>query len=247
MRIDGRTVLVTGGSRGIGLELARTLAERGARVAVCSRGERAPAALEAFGERARHFTCDLSKPDEVMALADRVRDEFGAPGVLINNAGVQFNHDWAGTDAEDRARWARTELTVNLLAPTLLTSLFLDDLRRHDPGVVVNVTSLLALAPKRSAPVYSASKAGLRSLTRALRGQLAGEESVRFVEVVPPLVDTAMTAGRGSGKMDPAEVARRIVEGLEAERTAIRIGFARVMHGLWIVTPGLAGALLERG
>jgi uncharacterized oxidoreductase len=212
-----------------------------------TRAERAPAALEELGEQVRHFTCDLSDPDQVVALAGRVRDELGAPSVVVNNAGVQFNHDWAGTDAKDRTRWARAELSVNLLAPTLLTSLFLDDLRSHDPGVVVNVTSLLALGPKPSAPVYSASKAGLRSLTRSLRWQLAGEASVRFVEVIPPLVDTAMTAGRGSKKMDPAEVARRIVEGLEADRTEIRIGFARVLHGLWRVAPGVAGALLRRG
>jgi uncharacterized oxidoreductase len=246
MRIDGRTILVTGGSRGIGRELVRVLVERSARVAVCSRSEQGAASLKSFGERVRHFACDLSCPDEVISLAARVRREFGAPSVLINNAGVQFNHDWADTSTEDRTRWAQAEVSVNLLAPALLTSVFLDDLRRCGSGVVVNVTSLLALGPKASAPVYSASKAGLRSLTDALRWQLAGD-NVRVVEVVPPLVDTAMTAGRGKNKMDPAVAAERIVDGLESERTAIRLGFARVVHSVWRVAPGLAGAVLKRG
>lgn len=134
---------------------------------------------------------------------------------------------------------------MNTLAPVLLTALFLDDLRAADPGVVVNVTSLLALSPKSSAPVYSASKAALRSFTRALRWQLADHDSVRVVEVVPPMVDTAMTAGRGSKKMQPADVAERIVQGLEQDQAEIRLGVARLVHWLSRVAPPLASAILK--
>lgn len=247
MKLDGRTVLVTGGSRGIGLALAGSLAARGARVAVCGRSEEAPAALAGFGRSVRYLQCDLADASQVRALPGRVRREVGRPSVLVNNAGVQFNHGWARTRSDDRARWAETELAVNLVAPALLTALLLDDLRAGDPGVVVNVTSLLALAPKPSAPTYCASKAGLRSFTRALRWQLSDDPSVRVVEAVPPLVDTAMTAGRGAGKMDPAAAAERIVEGLVHDETEIRIGMARIVGRLARVSPVVAEALLKRG
>lgn len=246
MRIDGRTALVTGGTRGIGLELAAALASRGARVAVCGRSPERPAALDALGRSVAYVDCDLSDVGQVRELPERVRREVGPVGLLVNNAGVQFNHDWTDTRVEDRARWAEAELTVNLVAPTLLAALLLDDLRSADPGVVVNVTSLLAFSPKPSAPAYCASKAGLRSLTRALRWQLAGDPSVRVVEAIPPLVDTAMTAGRGSKKMDPADVAHRIVAGLLADETEIRIGAARVVGGLARVAPAAVEALLKR-
>lgn len=247
MRLDGRTALVTGGTRGIGLELTLALAARGVRVAACGRSAEAPPALARFARSVRYFPCDLADPVQVRALPDRVRRALGAPSVLVNNAGVQFNHDWASTGPDDRARWAETELAVNLVAPTVLTALLLDDLRAGDPGLVVNVTSLLALAPKPSAPAYCASKAGLRSITRALRWQLGAEAGVRVVEAVPPLVDTAMTAGRGSKKMDPAEVADGIVRGLLADQSEIRIGAARLVAKLARVAPVAAEALLRRG
>ena len=246
MQVSGRSVLVTGGSRGIGLELARSFASRGARVAVCSRAEEAPSGLDGFRSQIRHFTCDLSRVEEVQGLADRVRTEWGAPGILVNNAGVQFNHDWAETSAEDRVRWAHTELCVNTMAPTLLTAHLLDDLRAAAPGVVVNVTSLLALSPKPSAPVYSASKAAMRSFTQALRWQLADQGSVRVVEVVPPMVDTAMTAGRGARKMQPAEAAEQIVQGLEKGSDEIHLGVAGLVHLMSRVAPPLATAILKR-
>jgi short-subunit dehydrogenase involved in D-alanine esterification of teichoic acids len=201
--------------------------------------------LDGFRSQIRHFTCDLSRPEEVEALAGRVRTEWGAPDILVNNAGVQYNHDWAETPATDRARWAQTELSLNTLAPTLLTALFLDDLGAADPGVVVNVTSLLGLSPKRSAPVYSASKAALRSFTQALRWQLADHGSVRVVEVIPPMVDTAMTSGRGAKKMQPADAAERIVLGLERDELEIRLGVARLVHLLSRVAPPLATAILK--
>jgi len=245
MQINGRRALVTGGSRGIGLELARSFASRGAEVAICSRAAGPPTALDGFGSQIRHFTCDLSRAEGVEALARHVRTSWGAPGILVNNAGVQFNHDWAETSADDRVRWAHTELSVNTLAPMLLTALFLDDIRAADPGLIVNVTSLLALSPKRTAPVYSASKAAVRSFKQALRWQLAHLDSVRVVEVIPPMVDTGMTAGRGSKKMQPADAAERIVRGIEKGKTEIRLGVAGFVHLISRLAPPLATAILK--
>ena len=116
----------------------------------------------------------------------------------------------------DRVDAVRKEVTVNLTSPLALTALLLDALRTHPRPVVVNVTSALAWKPKRSAPVYSATKAALRSFTDGMRDQLEqGERPVRLVEVVPPLVETAMTAGRGTGKISAEEAARQIISGLE--------------------------------
>ena len=247
MDMKRQRVLITGGTRGIGLEIARAMGSRGAAVATCGRGERRPASLDAFGKQVRHFSCDLTAADDLREMVERVKRDFGAPTVLVNNAGVQFNHSWTETPADDRVARARREIELNLVAPVVLTALLLDDLMAAPESAVVNITSILALAPKTSGPVYSASKAGLRSFTRGLRLQLADASHVRVVEVVPPLVDTGMTAGRGHGKMDPAEVADAVVQGLETGREEIWIGKARVVRALWSVSPGTVGRMLRAG
>jgi short-subunit dehydrogenase involved in D-alanine esterification of teichoic acids len=194
-----------------------------------------------------YFQADLAVPDEIERLVTRVRKEFGSPTVLVNNAGVQFNHAWPETDAPDRWAWAQTETKVNLLAPLGLTALFLDDLASAPEAAVVNITSILAFSPKRSAPVYSATKAAMRSFSDGLRYQLEESPNVRVVEVVPPLVDTDMTAGRGSGKMDPAQAAEAIVRGLEDGRDEIWLGKARVIRTLQRFLPGAARKILKGG
>lgn len=106
------------------------------------------------------------------------------------------------------------------------------------------MTSALALVPKRSAPVYCATKAALRSFTRSLRCQLAGTP-VRVVEVLPPLVDTAMTAGRGRGKLAPDVVARAIVRSLEGGGDEVRIGKTKWLFAAHRLSPALAGRLMR--
>lgn len=245
MDLSKQRVLVTGGTRGIGLELARSFLRRGSSVAVCGRAETPPATLSELGPGVVYVSGDLATSDGPAELARSVRSAFGPPTLLVNNAGVQFNHDWSETDPADRRAWARTETQVNLTAPLELTALFLDDLLAAPEAAIVNITSILSLEPKASAPVYSATKAGLRSFTRGLRYQLAGHPELRVVEVIPPVVDTAMTAGRGQAKMAPGEVAEAVVEGIEAGREEIWVGRARLVRALRRIAPGMVARMLR--
>jgi uncharacterized oxidoreductase len=184
--MKGQRVLVTGGTRGIGFELVRAFSRAGAEVAFCGRSDQGPDFQLEGGSKPMYFKADLASAEGVEELANRVREEFGRPTILVNNAGVQFNHDWTETAPSDRWGWARAEVDVNLLAPLGLTALLLEDLMAAPQAAIVNITSILAGAPKRSAPVYSATKAALRSFTMGLRYQLEDSPHVRLVEVIPP-------------------------------------------------------------
>ena len=114
--------------------------------------------------------------------------------------------------------------------------------------MIVNVTSGLALAPKQSSPVYCATKAGLRSFTKALRYQAqARAPHVKVVEALPPLVDTDMTRGRGRGKISAEACAAEIVAGMEAGRETIYIGKAKILRAIQGLSPSVAERLMRHG
>jgi short-subunit dehydrogenase involved in D-alanine esterification of teichoic acids len=162
---------------------------------------------------------------------------------LINNAGVQYNV--RADDADYSLAQIRAEVDINLLAPIALTHALLPHLQAKNAAWIVNVTSGLGYVPKRTAAVYSATKAGLHLFTRALRVQLAGS-SVRVVEAVMPLVDTPMTQGRARGKLPAAQAARALIKGLLARRTDIYIGKARALPLLLRWAPALVERALQR-
>lgn len=114
--------------------------------------------------------------------------------------------------------------------------------------MIVNVTSGLALAPKQSAPVYCAAKAGLRSFTKALRYQSeARAPRLRVVEALPPLVDTEMTRGRGRGKISAEACAAEIVSGMEVGRNSIYVGRAKLLRTIQGLSPSLADRIMRGG
>jgi len=120
-------------------------------------------------------------------------------------------------------------------------------LTRQPSAAVVNVTTPLALSPKRSSPFYCAAKAALRSFTKSLRFQLADvHPHVAVVEVQPPLVDTAMTRGRGRGKISPQDAAAGILAGIERGQRDIYVGKARLLFALHRWVPSVAEAITKR-
>jgi uncharacterized oxidoreductase len=185
--------------------------------------------------------CDVTSPQDVERLQRVVRGELGGVGLLINNAGVQHEHDLTEGLGVERAR---QELEVNLLGPMLVTDALLPSLLSAPRGLIANVTSALAMTPAARAPIYAASKAGLASYTRSLREQLAGT-GVLVSEVVPPLVATEMTAGRQQGAMAAPEAAAAIVRGLRAGRERILVGKTRALSAIHRVSPALAARVMR--
>jgi uncharacterized oxidoreductase len=245
MELANHRVFVTGGTRGIGFELAKCLLGRGAEVAVCGSSPERVAEVREELPAAAAFVVDLGDVDAIPGAVDELRSSFGRPTILVNNAGVQFNFSWLEAEVPERLERLRSEVDLNLTSPLALTACLLDDLIAAPEAAVVNVSSLLALHPKRSAPVYGATKAALRSFGRALRYQLEDRPNVRVIEVVPPVVDTGMTAGRGDGKISPADAAEAIVAGLERDSTEIYVGKARVVRPLQRVAPGAVARLMR--
>lgn len=239
MDVNGKVVLLTGGSAGIGRELARQLKSRGATVILTGRD---PARLAAMAEEGfETLAADLSSAAGVDALVAALGD--CAIDILVNNAGQGVAHDFREAAPDPDA--ADACIYANLNAPIRLTAALLPRLRARPQAAIVNVTSGLAIAPRAGSPVYCATKAGLRSYTMALRAQLAGEQ-VQVIEALPPVVDTQMTADRPKGKMPPEECARQIIAALVNGRSEANVGLTKVLRAVYSLSPALARSVMIR-
>lgn len=235
--------LVTGATSGIGYELALQLAQAGVPVLALGRSVERLQALQRRCPQIDTVACDLADVAALPALARQWAAQFPDLAVVIHNAGVQDNlrMDAAGYTAAQ----VRTEVDINLVAPMVLTQALLNHLQARPAATIVNITSGLAYAPKRTSAVYSATKAGLHLFSQALRLQLKGS-GVRVVEAVMPLVDTPMTQGRGSGKLSAAEAARQVVSGLLRHQDTVWVGKASALPWLLRLAPGLVARIMSR-
>ncbi len=245
MRLEGQKVLITGGSAGIGLALARLFLQAGCQVAICGR-DRTRLETAARDVGASPIRADLADRGDLAAMPGSVQDAMGGLSILVNNAGVQFNYDFGSTPSPEIAAMMDQEIRNNLEAPTILVSQLLPMLSEVPEAAVVNVSSVLALVPKASAPVYCATKAGLRSLSKALRYQFddAGAR-IKVFEVLPPVVDTDMTRGRGTDKISPEDVAVATLDGMAKDRYEIRVAKANLLYWIHSLAPGLAERALR--
>ncbi len=236
MDIAGKLALVTGGTDGIGRELARQLRAAGAEVVI---GGRDPAKLTAMRDIGfEAHSADLSTPDGVAALVAAVA---GRPlALLVNNAGAGSSHE---IGQPDTLASVDTTIWLNLNAPIHLTTHLLGQLQAQPEAMIVNVTSGLAIAPRAGGALYCATKAGLRSYTLALRHVLRATP-VRVLEVLPPVVDTQMTSMRGGSKLPVADCCREIVAAIRADRTEANVGMTKWLRRIYSLSPALARRIL---
>lgn len=242
MQIQDNTVLITGGASGIGRAIAAEFVQRQNRVIVVDKD---PFKLREVGQDYPSLIticCDLSHSEGLQKLVATVADAYPAMNVLVNNAAVQFQCQF-GTETTTINR-IREEVAVNLMAPLQLCHQFIPLLRLQGQAAIVNVTSAVAQGPKETAPVYSATKAALKNFTQGLRYQLE-DSSIQVYELTPPLVDTALTQGRGGWKIGADEVAKALVEGMERDQLHIPVGAMHLQEWLYRFSPRLVKRLLR--
>lgn len=236
MQIAGKTALVTGGTDGIGLEIARQLKAKGATVIVCGRRKELLASATAEGMEA--IAADLSTSNGcaafLKAFGDRLVD------ILINNAGMSGNF---GPGEPLDLLLTDQAIFLNLNAPLHLIGNLLPGLLARPEAAIVNVTSGLAIAPRAGGPVYCASKAGLRSFTQSLRHNLRNTK-VHVIEALPPVVDTAMTATRPAKKMPASECAAQIVDAIESNKKEANVGIVKLLQMVHSISPALARRIM---
>ncbi len=185
--LTGRAAIVTGGSRGLGLEIAEGLGEAGARLMICARrDEWLKPALEEL--RGKGFTvegmlCDVARPNEVQAVVDKTMAAFGQVDILVNNAGITW-----GAKPEDLPvdKWQKV-IDVNLTGAFLFAQAAGREMLKRQYGRIVNIASIAGLHASVNGPhyaAYSASKAGLMGLTRELAASW-GRSNIRVNAIAP--------------------------------------------------------------
>lgn len=216
-------MLVTGGASGIGLALASRFAQAGSAVIACGRRAAALDTARTAVPGLQTRVCDLAHPDERESLAAWVTATHPSLDVLVNNAGIQRYSNLIEPEA-----WSATssEITINLEAPIHLTRLLLPHLVSRPTAAIINITSGLSLVPLARAPIYSATKAALRSFTASLRHQLVPTR-VEVIEVLPPAVDTDLGGpGLHTFGVSVDEFVKAAFDGLERGEQEIAYGVA---------------------
>ena len=188
MVFKDKTVIITGGSDGVGAAVARMFADAGANLVLAARGKRK---LEALADELREktrveiFPMDVSDTEACADVFRKAEFEFGRIDILVNNAGFHERGRFETVSAEDHG----VMVDVNLRAPIMLTRLALPYLRDAEEGAIINVGSLAGWQPLADQVTYSATKAGLRTFTYALFEELRGS-NIKTALVSPGPLDT---------------------------------------------------------
>ena len=224
--LSGRTAIVTGGSRGIGKEMAEALAEAGANIVLCARRrEWLDETVTEFAERGFKTigkVCDVSQPEQVQAVVDSAVKHFGSLDILINNAGISW-----GAMPEDMPleQWQKV-IDVNLTGCFLFAQAAGREMLKQNSGSIINIASIAGLTSSANGPFYAgyaASKAGLIGLTRELAASW-GRRGIRVNAIAPGFFHSRL-----------ADAVIDIYEGSIQENNVIpRIGQAGELKGITV-------------
>lgn len=233
MELSKNTILITGGTSGFGFEFASRLIAFGNTVIITGRNATKLEQARQILPGVQTIQSDVSKPEDIRSLYDQVTEQFPDLNILINNAGEMRKiilHDHC--ELPDITR----ELEINLMGPIRMMQQFLPHLRSKPNAAIMNVTSGIALMSLPIAPIYSASKSGLRSYTQSLRVQLK-HTKVKVFELVAPGSSTPLNdrfrgeAGpAASGIVTPEKIVEEGINGLKNDKYEIYPGPLKILR-----------------
>ena len=242
MKLSNNTILITGGTSGLGLEFAARLIDLGNTVIITGRDKDKLERTQKQLPLVHIFQSDVSDPDAIVELLKKITSQFPRLNMLINNAGQMRRlslHD-VTTTVSDITR----EVETNLMGPIRMVQAFLPHLKKMESAAILNVTSGLALVPFPIAPIYGATKSGLRSYTKSLRVQMKNT-NIKVFELVAPAAKTPLNDqfkgmdGFDVKLMEPGAVIDAAIKGLKSDTYEIYPGIARVLLVMSRVAPGL--------
>lgn len=215
MNTSSNTILITGGTSGIGLAFAEEFLRLENKVIICGRRkDRLKQIKEKHPDIIIH-ECDVEIASQHEDMYKWILQHHAETNVLINNAGIQLMADLTQPIDLDKVY---SEVETNFIAPIHLASMFASHLATKKDGVIINVSSGLAFAPIAFMPIYCATKAAIHSFTMSLRYQL-GATSIKVFELIPPSVDTELGHERRGDKTQThggIPVAEFLTEAMEA-------------------------------
>jgi uncharacterized oxidoreductase len=238
MKLRNNTVLITGGSSGIGLELSKVLIQKGNKVIICGKSNEKLESAKKILPQLVTYQCDLSDGQQCTDFARRITENHPDLNILVNNAAMVSKIDLFTN--ENAMELAENEYQTNLLAPIRLTKLLHPTISANEAPAIINVTTGLIYAPRVIYPFYNSSKAALHSFTQTLRIRLR-EEKTKVVEVMFPAVDTPWHQGKPPKIAISVETAvSEMIKGLEKGKTEIRVGGAKILHLISRIAPTFA-------
>jgi len=238
MRLTGRTILITGGSAGIGLAFARKFLELGNEVIVTGRRHSVLDAVKAQHPKLHTIQNDVGDPRQIAALAAHIKADFPKLDALMNNAGVGVAKNLKASAADLAGLMSEVDINVG---GVIRTTSALIDILTANRGTVINVSSALAFVPVPAMPVYSATKAAVHSYTQSLRFQLE-DSGVEVIELMPPAVRTEMTSEfdeAGISTITTDELVKQTFAALRAGKQEIRPGQSNLLAFMRRVAPNL--------
>jgi uncharacterized oxidoreductase len=241
MRLQDQTILITGGSSGIGLALANYLSEKNT-VIICGRSQEKLDEARKRVPEIHTVQCDIARYSERDKLFDYLKINHPSLTVLINNAAIV--HKTGFNTDDNMIEKAEAEISTNLMAPIALSKTFLSN--ASYPAAIINITTGLVYAPRAVYPIYNATKAGMHSFTQVIRHQLKNA-NVQVIEVMMPVVDTPWHQGNAPKIAIPPEKAvREMIAELEKGKLEIRVGAVKILYFLARLAPGLAFRMVNR-
>ena len=238
MKLQNDTVLITGGSSGIGLELGKILLKNGNKVIICGRSSDKLETAKRQEPKIITYQCDLSNNKECADFAQKISENYPDLNVLVNNAAIV--HKTSFLEDPQIMEKLIAELHTNLVAPIQMIHHLIPVLEKNKNAEIINITTGLIYVPRALYPFYNATKAALHSFTQVLRLQMKSK-NINIAEVMFPAVDTPWHQGNPPKIAISTEKAvGEMITGLKKNKPEIRVGGAKMLYKISRIAPGFA-------
>ncbi|MEO6520842.1 MAG: SDR family NAD(P)-dependent oxidoreductase [Mucilaginibacter sp.] len=245
MELKGKTILITGGAAGIGLEATKQFLANGAKVIITGRNQAKLDAVKKSYPAITAIQSDVADANDAQLLFDKIK-ELGGIDILYNNAGVMSGPANLGVANDKHFEAAENEININYLGVIRLTNFFIEMLKSKKEAAIINTSSVLSYVPFNLAPTYSASKAAICFYTVSLRDHLQILNSrVKVFELLPPVVATSMTEGLEAKGIPPEKLINELIAGIKKNKFTIRVGDTKLVYLINRIAPKMAYGLIN--